>query len=386
VKLTDRRLREAANLEDLRFRFYFRDEDNRTRRTVLRESILAAITGFVSPDRTKIWGVDISGRWDGVVDFAPTAHAGAKFAVIKAIDGTVPTQYWKENTQRAIDAGLLFGAYGWLYPDNRVSCTLQARAYVKLLNDAVFTGDGNALPPVIDFEWTRYAGLQANPNYSDLRKWLTEFIRASGRKPILYSAAGYINMFGKLPDDILEMLAGVWLASYGGTQPVYPMGLTHWDMWQFSAFGDALTLCPGNQGKLELDLNYMQPEFYERYSGTTEPQTEGEPMSKWYRVTASVLNIRNGPGASYIDVGDLVSGDLIEVVETIGGWHHVDNIWRGGALIDCPAVAWCSGAYTVLAASPLPPPVEPPAELPARVGLVYEVNGVVTEPKWYAAE
>jgi GH25 family lysozyme M1 (1,4-beta-N-acetylmuramidase) len=360
VKLTDRRLYQARNLEDFTFRYYYRDEDNQRRRAATREAIFYTAGAFVSPDTNKIWGPDVSGRWDGLVNFKVTADFGAKFGIVKAIDGTIPTPYWKENNQSAYDAGLLNGPYAWLYPDNRINCTLQAQAYYDLIKDARLR-----LPPAIDFEWTKYAGIQANPNYEDLRRWLAAFIRLSGTKPILYTAAGYVALFGAIPADILDMLAGVWVASYGGTQPIMPKGVSKWDMWQFSANGDALTLCPGNQGKRELDLNYMSEEFYEQHAGgVIEPPTEpeGETMSQWYKVTASVLNIRNGPGSSYTDVGDLLKDDIIEVIETVGGWHHIDNIWRDAELIDFPAVSWCSGAYTVLTAAPVIVPPEPPTE------------------------
>jgi GH25 family lysozyme M1 (1,4-beta-N-acetylmuramidase) len=347
MKLTDRRLYQARNLEDFAFRYWLRDEDNQRRRNATREIAGLVGAGFIAPDVTKVWGPDVS-DWDGAVNFQIVKDFGADFAIIKAMDGTVPTRYWEVNHQRANDCGLPHGPYAWLYPDSRVNCTLQAKAYYNLIKDAKIQ-----LPPVIDFEWTRYAGVQANPNYMDLRKWTAAFIQASGVKPILYSAAGYMNMFGRMPDDLRAMFAGFHFASYGGTRPVYPTGFTEYDLWQFTATGDALALCPGDRNKKELDLNYMTESFFDKYVRAVPPTEPGEPMSTWHRVTAGVLNVRNGPGVSYTDVGDLVNGDVIEVIETIGGWHHIDNIWRGGEFIDCPAVAWCSGAYVVPTTAPV---------------------------------
>lgn len=293
MKLTDRRLYQARNLEDLAFRWNFRDEDNRTRRSAARESVFYATSGFIAPDTNRIWGVDVSGRWDGKVDFRVTADYGAKFAISKAVDGTIPTPYWKENNQSAYDAGLLNGSYAWLYPDNRINCTLQAQAYWELVKDSHLR-----IPPAVDFEWSRWNGQQANPNYNDLRKWLAAFIRFSGAKPILYTAAGYVNLFGAIPADILGMISGAWVASYGSFPPLLPKGISFWDIWQFTANGDALALAPGNQGKRELDLNYMTEAFYRQYfGGDTEPPEEGQTMSQWYRVNTNKLNIRDGAGA-----------------------------------------------------------------------------------------
>jgi GH25 family lysozyme M1 (1,4-beta-N-acetylmuramidase) len=356
MKITDRRLYQARNLKDFLFRLDFNDGDN-VRRLAMREIAGLVSQGFVAPDKSRIWGVDISGRWDGRVNFAPTVHAGAKFEICKAIDGTVPTAHFAENNQRAITAGLLNGAYAWLYPDRCVSARSQAQAYWDLIRGAQLK-----IPPAIDLDWTRFAGQQADPNYTDLDKWATEFNRISPTKPILYSASGYMNKFGRMPESLKAKFAGIWIASYGGSQPLMPMGFTQadWDLWQFSAYGDAQLLCPGDLGKLELDLNYMTQEFYEMIGGVIVPPEEpGEtPMSQWYQVNVDSLNFRKGPGASYLDIGDLHKDDRIETVDILGGWVKIVKILRVGGAVETPVEAWCSSAYCLRINPPVtqPPP------------------------------
>jgi GH25 family lysozyme M1 (1,4-beta-N-acetylmuramidase) len=391
MRLTDRRLYQAKNLEDFRFRLHYRDEDNRTRRGAARETVFYATGTFVPPDTNRIWGVDVSGRWDGLVDFSVTAAYGAKFSISKAVDGTAPTPYWKENNQSAYDAGLLNGSYGWLYPDKHINCTLQAQAYWDLIRDA-----GLRLPPAVDWEWTKFAGVQANPNYDDLRKWLAAFIRISGIKPILYTAAGYVALFGAVPADILAMLSGVWVASYGGTQPSMPKGITSWDMWQFTANGDALALAPGNQGKRELDLNYMTQDFYDRYA-IIEPEVPGEIIMARYEATNLYPNmsLRAGhdTGAAFIKsfpTGTKWYGDVIWIatedkwlgsvqINKVGDvWLQVSNV--GGA----PYVGWVAiihlGKDWCNLTDNNPP--QPPAEtFPPRVGLT-----IGTETRYYVPE
>jgi GH25 family lysozyme M1 (1,4-beta-N-acetylmuramidase) len=358
MNLTDSRLYQSANLEDLAFRFHFRDDDNPVRRIANREFNGLLGQGFIAPDTEKIWGVDVS-DWDGNVDFEVSREYGASFAIIKAIDGTVPTKYFAANNARAIEAGLLNGAYGWLYPDNRVPCVLQARAYEKLLSGAWVT-----MPPVIDFEWTRYAGLQANPNYTDLRKWATEFIRIAGEKPILYSAAGYMNMFGKIPADLWDMFSGFWAASYGGL--TLPYGITKWDMHQFTANGDALTLCPGDRDKKELDLNYMTPEFYSLLGGgqVSEPQ-EGQTMAL-YTGTAKLTatpNVR--VRRSYPDgmtIGAILPGQAFRGDGLENGWMHVIEVGS------TPLVGWSAAQYlNYTEVTPPPPPPEPADEITVSI-------------------
>ncbi len=265
MKITDKRLYQSTNFKDFLFRLRYNEEDNRLSRMAISDVEGMLEQGFIAPDTNRIWGIDVS-PWDGNVNLQVTKDFGASFVFIKAMDGTVPVPYWLPNTKRAQDVGLLNSPYGWLYPDNRVSCVLQAREYWNLIKDV-----GSNLPPVIDFEWTRYAGVQANPNYSDLNKWADEFNRISGGKSILYSAAGYMNLFGPMPPALRAKFAGFWFASYGGTRPTYPTGFTSEDIWQFSAFGDAQTLAPGDRNKKELDMNYMQSSFYEKYGGAPTP-------------------------------------------------------------------------------------------------------------------
>jgi lysozyme len=342
MNVLDKRLWQARSVDDFLFRLHFNEKDISVRRNALRE--IAHLTGqaFITPDPKRIWGVDIS-HWDGLVNLQVTKEYGASFVIIKAMDGTILTKYYKENTAQAIAVGLLHAPYAWLYPDKCVSCEAQARAYHNLIKDVPVS-----LPPVLDFEWTHFNGQQANPNYTDLRKWLAAFIRLSGVKPILYTAAGYVSLFGAVPADILDMLAGEWVASYGGTVPSMPKGIAKWDVWQFSANGDALKLCPGNQGKRELDLNYMTDEFYQRYGVAQPPPVEpGETMKgKVIKLT----NIRQSNTQFSADMGDLLAGDLVEWTEEGTGsdglvWIKLISATHNGAPVRCSDGNTVTGRY-----------------------------------------
>lgn len=61
-----------------------------------------------------------------------------------------------------------------------------------------------------------------------------------------------------------------------------------------------------------------------------EPATEPEiatataPGTADLRVvTGSRVNLREGPGTSYGTIGQVVSGTILEVIETNGGWAHI---------------------------------------------------------------
>lgn len=59
-----------------------------------------------------------------------------------------------------------------------------------------------------------------------------------------------------------------------------------------------------------------------------------EKKVKTGKVNTSTLNIRSGPGASYKDIGDLKSGDIVEILEEKDGWYKiVEEKWVSGKYI-----------------------------------------------------
>lgn len=261
-----------------------RREDNRHEHMMqlsTQKRIMLQSAGLIGPDLRRVWGIDIS-RWDGNVDLSVTKSFGASFVWIKGLDGTVPTRYFPENRARAIAANLPQGPYQWLYRDANVRGKAQAQAADTLLQK--YPAD---MPLMIDFEWTKYLGLQANPNYNDLRIWATEFLRLGHRKPILYSAAGYMNPLGRMPNDLRDMFYDFNFANYGVNTPTLPMGFEDWDFWQFAATGDAMKYAPNDANKKELDLNYYNgtpAQFANRYGGVVVPPPSGPTLAHTVRV------------------------------------------------------------------------------------------------------
>lgn len=236
-----------------------------------------AVYAFVYPDYSKVWGIDIS-PWDGNVNLQTTKDYGASFVFIKGMDGTIPSRYFPENRQRAIEAGLLHAPYAWLYRDANVSCVSQARAYSELIKK--YPSD---LPPVIDFEWTTWQGKSSNPTYTDLDKWVTEFLKLGNRKPILYTAAGFADAYGRIPVDLKEKFTGLWAANFGVEKPLIPLGFSTYLLHQFTDLGGALTLAPGDKNKLELDLNYWNGSrkgLFDLANQKQEPEPTTPPIKK----------------------------------------------------------------------------------------------------------
>lgn len=326
------------------------------------EARLSALS-LISPDYGRVWGIDIS-HWDGNVTLSVTKSLGAWFVFIKALDGTIQSRYFAENRARALAADLPHGPYGWLYPNANVSCTAQAQAYNNIVQKYP-----PVMPPVIDFEWTRYAGVQSNPNYDDLRKWAVEWLRLGNPKPILYSAAGYMNSVGQIPADLKSMFSGIWIANYGVVNPLMPYGYspTEWEFHQFTSSGDAFLIAPNDVNKKELDLNYFNGSgelFSQRYLGGTTPPPNGGGMNYIEgSVIVGAVKIRQSPGgAEYNPPRYLINGDRIKASEVYDGrWLKLTEV--NGV----PAVGWSSAGSGqeyiswkwVSVPEPEPPPPTP---------------------------
>jgi GH25 family lysozyme M1 (1,4-beta-N-acetylmuramidase) len=325
----------------------------------------AAVFAFIAPDLARVWGIDISG-WDKNVDLSVTKGRGASFVFIKAIDGTIQNSYFVPNRQRAKDARLLHAPYGWLYRDVNVSCVAQAQAYSNIVKQ--YPAD---LPPVIDFEWTSWGGAASNPTYADLDKWATEWLRLGNRKPILYSAAGYMNPLGTIPATLKAKFEGIWIANYGVVNPMMPYGYaaTEWKFHQFTDSGDAMYYAPNDSGKLELDLNYFNGTAEQLYAMAGQSVPDGGDVTI-YNLTAISSPTKRfaNPDGSY-DVGPNIPANtkLVAVARNGITYQLQDGKYvkyvqvRLDSIVEPPPVE--------------PPPVEPPADGVADMPYTFTLGG-----------
>lgn len=306
------------------------------------DNVMRVLGLLTTPDLSRVWGTDIS-HWDGNVDLQTTRNKGATFVFIKGLDGTLQVANYPTNKARAQAVGLAHAPYQWLYRNVNVSCVAQARAMKALMDKYPCN-----MPPVIDWEWTYWGGVQSNPNLSDLEIYVTELNRL-GIKPILYTAAGYANQFAAMPAGLKIMFSGFWFANYGVSTPALPKGFTSWDFWQFTSSGDASVYSPNSVGKKEVDLNYFngtKAQFAARYGFPSSPPPDlppnGDNMIYVNKVTTSALNGRSTPDASISNVViSFVQNDLLicDQQKTAGGasWRRVRACIRNGANVPLPA-------------------------------------------------
>ncbi|MCQ3935976.1 MAG: hypothetical protein DPW18_02895 [Chloroflexi bacterium] len=95
---------------------------------------------------------------------------------------------------------------------------------------------------------------------------------------------------------------------------------------------------------------------------TPEPQPEPTPPpddedENWYRVTASSLKVREGPGLEYDSIGLVYFGEIVERIDS-----NTDGSWLKIRKQDGSLVGWSFSEYLISVHAPTPQ--EPPATTP----------------------
>lgn len=198
------------------------------------------------PDRT-VRVVDLY-KGDRVSSYAKAVEAGVWGVIHKATTGKSgpDDDMYASRRPRALEAGLLWGAYHW-----GTSADVQGQIDNFLLKAKP---DENTLV-ALDFELEKKASNQMS--LSQARDFLGGVAERLGRKPVLYSGHLIKEKLGKKVDAFFGGHR-LWLAQYGETPVVQVSWKSYW-LWQFtdSKTGPAPNTVPGIPGddKGNLDCN-----------------------------------------------------------------------------------------------------------------------------------
>lgn len=213
------------------------------RNTTARDQIIALENGLPEGGQPMTEGVDVS-RWQGAINWAKMGPAGARFAWIKASEGTGwRDPRYAENAAGARAAGLLWGPYH--YYKNGEPPDAQAAHF------AAVAGTGFTLPPALDFEDSGAADPVA------MRRFCEAVEERMGR-PVIYTGAWWWTRARLGGPQPWASKYPLWAADYDG--PVAIPG--DWDAWtihQYTSKG------PGGNfgaGSTYIDRN--------RFNGTIE--------------------------------------------------------------------------------------------------------------------
>jgi len=109
--------------------------------------------------------------------------------------------------------------------------------------------------------------------------------------------------------------------------PNIPYGVDNWGIWQCVTFIPIVELTIGQRG---LDYNILtQAGWKYWFNVDVEPPVKPPVVivTNLYKVTASILNVRSGPGIQYTSVKKLYFGDIILTTEESNGFVKSEFGW-----------------------------------------------------------
>ncbi|MDH6117806.1 lysozyme [Kitasatospora sp. GAS204B] len=210
--------------------------------------------GAPKPLVTQTPGLDVS-SYQGNVNWSTAAADGARFAYVKATEGTGYTNpYFAQQYNGSYNAGLIRGAYHFALP-NASSGATQAGYFVG--HGGGWSADGKTLPPALDIEYNPYGATCYGLSQSAMVSWIHDFgntvARLTGRYPTIYTTTDWWstctgNNGGFGTTDPL------WIARYASSPGTLPNGWSYQTFWQYS---DAGTF-PGDQDYFNGDASRLQ--------------------------------------------------------------------------------------------------------------------------------
>jgi GH25 family lysozyme M1 (1,4-beta-N-acetylmuramidase) len=188
--------------------------------------------------QTQILGLDVSSH-QGNVDWQSVAAKGARFAYVKATEGTgYVNSYFAQQYNGSYAVGLVRGAYHFALP-NVSSAAAQADYFVR--HGGGWSADGRTLPPAMDIEQNPYSGgVCYGLGQREMISWVKSFsdrVRIlTGRWPTIYTAAtwwtkctgGLAGFSGTNP---------LWIPRYGADAGPMPYDWRTYTFWQYADSG-----------------------------------------------------------------------------------------------------------------------------------------------------
>jgi len=211
-------------------------------------------------DVTTTPGLDVS-HYQGTVDWPSVAAQGAKFAYMKASEGTsfVDPEF-SVNYAGSAAVGLARGAYHFALPDESSGAD---QAMFFLNNGGGWVSDGHTLPPVLDIEYNPYGtsdwtGWCYGLTPAQLTAWISDFTTtihdSTNIWPAIYTTNGWwSNCTG---DDAGFGNDPLWIApssSDAGGPPTIPAS---WGAYTFFQYATSGTF-PGDQDEFNGSVDQL---------------------------------------------------------------------------------------------------------------------------------
>jgi len=197
---------------------------------------------LLRPERS-VPGMDVSG-YQGNVDWESAWAEGARFAYIKATEGTYyRNPYFTQQYNGSYDVGMIRGAYHFANPSDS-SGAEQAEYFVA--HGGGWSPDGKTLPGTLDIEWNPYGSACYDLSQSAMIDWIDDFVTTykalTSRWPVIYTSTSWWSQCtGNLAD--FSDTDALWVARYASDVGALPYDWADYTFWQYSDSG----IFPGDQ-------------------------------------------------------------------------------------------------------------------------------------------
>lgn len=192
---------------------------------------------------TQTPGMDVA-SWQGNVNWSSAYANGARFAYVKATEGTTYTNpYFAQQYNGSYNVGMIRGAYHFALPD-RSSGTAQANWFVD--HGGGWSRDGRTLPPALDIEYNPYGATCYGLSQSAMVSWIRSFSNTvhtrTGRYPTIYTTTNWWQTCTG-NNASFGTTNPLWIARYASTVGQLPAGWSYQTFWQYADSGTF----PGDQ-------------------------------------------------------------------------------------------------------------------------------------------
>jgi len=292
--------------------------------------------------------IDISG-WQPKLDAQTLREAGVELVILKSSEGLATDSCFRDNAKRLLDGGIRIAAYHFIRFG--IDPTLQAKYCLGAIA-------GWPLEFIAgDIERHYGKGVNAfTPKHVDwhAKTFMSVLAGQDCYRPVVYTNEGTINtyslgswmqaypswlaayLFRWHPEQRIKLswddLKQVWTPPVG-KYPFVPPNAGKLCGWQWS--GDRFVL-PGvwgdTAGKRDtcLDVNLFDAKWlgFGNTPVIPVPAPKEANTAKSATVTATVLNVRTGPGATYQIVAALYQGDQVKIAGEKYGWGRLADSER----------------------------------------------------------
>jgi GH25 family lysozyme M1 (1,4-beta-N-acetylmuramidase) len=205
------------------------------------EGTSAGVTMMLAPGGLP--GLDVS-HWQGTINWTDVKNKGAKFAYIKATEGTsYKDPMFNTNYLQAYNVGLVRGAYHFAQP---ASSSGAAQADYFASHGGAWSRDNQTLPGMLDIEYNPSGSTCYGLSQSAMRSWITSFLNEyhakTTRWATIYTTTDWWtqctgNYSGYAANDPLD------IARYSSSVGTLPAGWSFYTFWQWADHGTF----PGDQ-------------------------------------------------------------------------------------------------------------------------------------------